>query len=83
MIPEAIGCNQVGNLRLAQGQGTCFIDQQVSARLSSSRYLPPLISKPRLAPAPIEASMAIGVARANEQEQATTRTAAVAMGLGG
>ena len=51
-----------------------------SARARASRYLPPLISNPRRAAAPMEASIAIGVASANEQEQATTSTAAVASG---
>ena len=37
--------------------------------------------RPCLAATPIEASMAIGVASASEQEQATTSTAATASGL--
>ncbi len=54
--------------------------KSTSARASVSRYLLPLMSKPRFAPAPIDAIIAIGVARAKAHEQATTSTAAVASG---
>ncbi len=42
-------------------------------------YLPPFTRSPLRAAAPTDARMAMGVARAKEQEQATTRTATVAM----
>jgi len=52
-----------------------------SAVLIASTYLPPLISRPRLAAAPIDAIIAIGVASAKEQEHATTSTATTAIRL--
>ena len=55
-------------------------NKTTSARARLSKYLPPLMSNPRLAAAPMEASMAMGVASAIEHEHATTNTAAVAKG---
>ena len=70
--------NDIGDLRAALRSASRSYPPAGHRRAPRiSRYLPPLISRPRLAAAPMLASIAIGVASANEQEQATTSTAVV------